>query len=198
MPHALPTVLDRFERPLVVTIRGCVDDDLPKLEWFGLHHHSRELIRAAYARTGAGDVVMLVADVGGFPVGQVWIDLDKKRAESVGILWALRVIPVLQNLGIGTRLGGAAERVVRQRGFATAELGVDKSNPAARRLYERLGYAVVSEEQESWEYVTPDGGRAVEHSDEWILHRPLADKRAALADPSRRASCREGGRRCTG
>ena len=58
-------------------------------------------------------------------------------------------------------------------GFATAELGVDKTNPAARRLYERLGYAVVGEEQDSWEYPTPDGGRAVERSDEWILHRYL-------------------------
>jgi hypothetical protein len=42
MRDALPTVLDRFERPLVVTIHGRADDDLPKLEWFGLHCRSRE------------------------------------------------------------------------------------------------------------------------------------------------------------
>ena len=83
------------------------------------------------------------------------------------------MIPCPQNLGIGTRLVRAAEPLVRQRGFTTAELGVDKTNPAARRLYERLGYAVVGAEQDSWEYLTPDGGHAVEHSDEWILHRAL-------------------------
>jgi ribosomal protein S18 acetylase RimI-like enzyme len=167
-------VVDEFELPLRIAIRPCREDDLPKLEWFGLHHRSRELIKAAWERTRTGGVVMLVADLGGFPVGQVWIDFEKKAAGSVGVLWALRVIPCLQNLGIGTRLVRAAESVVRARGFATAELGVDKSNPAARRLYERLGYAVVGEEQDSWEYLTPDGGHAVEHGDEWILHRSMA------------------------
>jgi ribosomal protein S18 acetylase RimI-like enzyme len=170
---SVASTLDSFDLPLRVTIRGCTEEDLPKLEWFGLHHHSREIIRAAHGRTRAGEVVMLVADVGGFPVGQVWVDFEKKRPDSVGILWALRVIPCLHNLGIGTRLVRAAEEVVRARGYRTAELGVEKTNPAARRLYERLGYAVVGEEQDSWEYLTPDGAHAVEHSDEWILHRPL-------------------------
>src|SRR5262249_52694321 len=152
------SVLDEFELPLRIAIRPCHEADLPKLEWFGLHHHSRELIGAAWERTGGGGVVMLGADPGGFPARQVSVDVETKAAGSVGILWALRVSRCVQNLGIGTRLVRAAEGLVRQRGFAAAELGVDKTNPAARRLYERLGYAVVGEEQDSWEYLTPGGG----------------------------------------
>src|SRR2546428_9443348 len=97
------SVVDDFELPLRITIRPCGEDDLPKLEWFGLHYHSRELIRAARERTGGGGVVMLVADLGGFPVGQGWIDVETKAAESVGILWALPVIPWPQNPRIRTR-----------------------------------------------------------------------------------------------
>jgi GNAT superfamily N-acetyltransferase len=110
------SVVDEFELPLRISIRPCREDDLPELEWFGLHRHSRALIRAAWERTGGDGVVMLVADLGGFPVGQVWIDVEKKAAGSVGILWALRVIPCLQNLGIGTRLVRAAEDLIRRRG----------------------------------------------------------------------------------
>jgi GNAT superfamily N-acetyltransferase len=42
--------------------------------------------------------------------------------------------------GIGTVLARAAETLVASRGHERASLGVSASNPAARRLYERLGY----------------------------------------------------------
>ncbi len=43
--------------------------------------------------------------------------------------------------GIGTALAGAAEALVASRGHKQASLSVSASNAAARRLYERLGYA---------------------------------------------------------
>ncbi len=44
---------------------------------------------------------MLVADDCGYPVGQVWIDLERQASERTAVLWALRVIDRVQGLGIG-------------------------------------------------------------------------------------------------
>ena len=53
----------------------------------------------------------------------------------------LEVHPALQSCGIGALLIQAAEQRIRLRGLQRAELGVEDSNPRARALYERLGYA---------------------------------------------------------
>jgi GNAT superfamily N-acetyltransferase len=47
-----------------------------------------------------------------------------------------------QGEGIGTALILAAEQEARQRSVPVAGLAVDVTNDRARRLYERLGYAV--------------------------------------------------------
>jgi ribosomal protein S18 acetylase RimI-like enzyme len=175
-----PGVLQQFTIPLAVTVRICVRDDLPNLEWFGLFTAHREVILSAYERQERGENLMLVAEANRFPVGQVWIDLAKKSAESVGVLWAVRVIPCLQNLGIGTRLMGSAEWLLRGWGFAYAELGVEKDNLGARRLYERLGYSVVGTEYEEYCYTTPDGTSMHVPVDEWILRKDLGRDGAGL------------------
>lgn len=116
---------------------------------------------------------MLVAEVNRFPAGQVWVDLTKRRDEAIGVLWALRVFIPFQNLGIGKVLIASAEEHLNVLGFQISELGVEKDNPAAKRLYERLGYGVVSENIEEWDY-TPPGGMTVHvTSEEWIMHKPL-------------------------
>jgi len=84
-----------------------------------------------------------------------------------------------QNLGIGTRLIAAAERRLKTRGFRLSELGVEKNNPRAQRLYERLGYQVVRDHIDEWEYTPPNGAPVPVRSDEWILHKSLLDRRAA-------------------
>lgn len=164
----------RFTVPLAVRVRRCRADDLPQLEWFGLFTHHREIIHDAFARQRAGDNVMLVGDANGFPVAQAWIDLARLRAERVGLLWAVRVFPALQGLGLGTRLIAAAELVLRRLGYAAAEMGVEKDNPGARRLYERLGYAVVREGREEYGYTTPAGVAERVPLDEWFLRKRLA------------------------
>lgn len=51
------------------------------------------------------------------------------------------VLPERRTRGIATLLNEAAEREVRARGWASISLSVSEDgNPAARRLYERLGY----------------------------------------------------------
>src|SRR6188508_3179209 len=99
----------RFSLELELKIRHCARQDLPQLEWFGLYTEHRQLIDEAFRRQQAGEVVMLVADLDGFPVGQAWLDLSAQAADSVGVIWAVRVFPLLRNHGIGTRLMLAAE-----------------------------------------------------------------------------------------
>ena len=122
------------------------------------------------------ECVYLVAVLNSYPVGQVQVDLAKHAATGTGLVWALRVLPALQGLGVGTRLMRAAEDVIRASGLPVAELGVAKDNPRAQRLYERLGYVVVADAIDHWSFTTPEGEtREVEES-EWIMRKQLGSE----------------------
>jgi ribosomal protein S18 acetylase RimI-like enzyme len=168
-----PPALRRAAITADVVVRDCRADDLQLLEWLGMYTHHREIIQAAFARHLRGENLMLVADLNGFPVGQAWLDLTKRRLEQIGYIWAVRVFPILRNLGIGTVLMRAAEDVLSERAFELAEVGVEKDNPDARRLYERLGYVHVGELREDYGYTTPDGVRGWHVVDQWILRKRL-------------------------
>jgi ribosomal protein S18 acetylase RimI-like enzyme len=134
----------------------------------------RELIRDAYARQLDGEVEMLVGEVGGFPVAQLWMDLVKRRDQGIGVIWAVRVFPFLRRLGIGTLLLHEAEGWLRQQGFVEAELGVEKNNPRARRLYESLGYRDArADVREYYAYTLADGSRVNAVADQWLLRKRL-------------------------
>jgi GNAT superfamily N-acetyltransferase len=55
---------------------------------------------------------------------------------------ALAVDPALRGQGIGTRLLETLFDWAREGGFSSVSLEVVDTNPGARRLYERLGFAV--------------------------------------------------------
>jgi ribosomal protein S18 acetylase RimI-like enzyme len=170
-----PEVWAPFTLSAPLTIRLCRADDLPALEWFGLFTEHREIIRETFESQERGEAVILVADLNGFPAGQVWINLTLKKAEATGALWAVRVLPCLQNLGIGARLMTAAEQLLAERGYTGVELGVEKDNPGARRFYERLGYRLTGIAQGEYQYTTPDGTPAMMPIDEWILRKELRE-----------------------
>ncbi|HEU4649160.1 MAG TPA: GNAT family N-acetyltransferase [Gemmatimonadales bacterium] len=160
--------------PLAVTIRRCTEQDLPDLEWYGLFTPHREIIRAAYDAQCRGDGLMLVAEVNGFPAGQVWIDLARYRAQRIGVLWAVRVYPFLCSLGIGRELVVAAEQWLHAHGYVGAELGVEPDNPDARRLYERLGYVVCRRARAAFSYTPPRGDAPITvEFDELIMRKRL-------------------------
>jgi ribosomal protein S18 acetylase RimI-like enzyme len=177
--------LDRFTIPLEVTIRPCTEEDLPGMEWYGMMAEYREIYRQTFEMQERGEVVMLVADVNGFPAGQVWVNLVLKKGESIGALWAVRVFPFLQKQGIGERLMRAAERLLSERGYVAAELGVEKDNPDARRFYERLGYRETGEVRGSYSYTTPEGREITVPLDEWIMLKELAPASNEMTDPHR-------------
>lgn len=184
----MTTLGEPFAVALEVTLRHCTEDDLRHLEWFGLYTVHREIFELAWQRHLAGNEVMLVADVKGFPVGQIWIDLAKYRAERVGFLWAARVMPPLQSHGIGARLLAAAETELRQREYVAVELGVHDCNEPARRFYERWGYRVVGTTEEEQVYTTPDGE---------VVRFPMSQcvMRKELGEAPHRGKRRKGGER---
>ena len=158
---------------LPVTVRHACADDLRPLEWFGLITPYREIVEAYFAEAQNTPNVFLVALSNEFPVGQVWANMVKFGDQQIGEISALRVIPNLQKLGIGSLLVHAAEDAIRQHGFHTAQLNVSLENPNARRLYDRLGYTVVDEETVNWSFTTPDGAFVEVEEHEWVMQKSL-------------------------
>jgi ribosomal protein S18 acetylase RimI-like enzyme len=167
--HTVPS----FPLTLQATIRPCRADDLDRLEWFGMFAAHRQIIADAYEAHQRGNGLMLVCEMNGFPVGQVWIRFAGQPPGS-GLIWALRVLQPLQGLGLGTRLIAAAEAALLGRGCHRAEIGVEKNNPSARRLYERLGYRMDREATQGQRYAAADGNIETAVIDQWILVKPLA------------------------
>ncbi len=156
-PADIGPLFGRVTLSVSMTIRLCTAADLPALEWMGLYSPHRAVIQEAFAAQQRGDGLMLLGVAGGFPVGQVWIDLAAKRAERAAILWAVRSFHPLHGTGIGGHLMVVAERLLRERGVRRAELGVERGNDAARRFYERRGWRAGRPFRETVRFTTPDG-----------------------------------------
>jgi ribosomal protein S18 acetylase RimI-like enzyme len=150
-------LLESLQLEVSASLRVATRADLAPLEWGGVFADHRQLILEAFDRQQQGEVLIIVADVGGVPAGQIWVDFAKRRSESVGVLWALRVMPALRCVGFGTRLIRCAERCLVARGYLSAEIAVEDNNPDARRLYERLGYRAHGRTSEELVYQRPDG-----------------------------------------
>ncbi|PWC36632.1 acetyltransferase [Azospirillum sp. TSO35-2] len=163
----------RTTLPLPVTVRPARETDLPTLEWYGLHTPHREIIAGAYRLQERGDGAMLLADVNGFPAGQICIDFLRKRPSGRATLWALRVFQPFRGLGLGALLLRAAEQVVEQRGVTVAELGVDRDNAGVLPFYERFGYQHCGRERGQFIYHTPEGRLVRVAIDQWLLEKQL-------------------------
>jgi len=145
-----------------LVIRRANERDLPELEWEGRYQHFRRLYRHALAEANRGRRVLLVADVEGRIVGQVFVQLTSARAELAdgshsGYLYAFRVRPEFRNQGIGTQLLLEAEAVLRGQGFERAVIAVARDNHRAMRLYQSLGYSEFAQDPGEWSYVDHEG-----------------------------------------
>ncbi|MEE1738686.1 GNAT family N-acetyltransferase [Streptomyces sp. BE147] len=144
-----------FSVELRLSARDLVPADLASCGWSGSRHHLADVAKQL-DRVRLGEVDYLaVCPVTDIPVAKGGVDYLAKR--GVGTLWQIAVHPALQSCGIGTFLVGAAEQRIRARGLLHAELGVEESNPRARVLYERLGYAAYDRQPDSWDEQAPDG-----------------------------------------
>ncbi|MCL2387422.1 MAG: GNAT family N-acetyltransferase [Defluviitaleaceae bacterium] len=92
--------------------------------------------------------------------------IAKRDGEVIGAAWtriipafghidnstpelATSVTPTARKRGIGTRMLTHLFELLRNRGFAQTSLSVQKENPATR-LYQRLGYEILRENDEDW------------------------------------------------
>jgi ribosomal protein S18 acetylase RimI-like enzyme len=123
-------------------IRQCEERDLEHFDGLGSARHVR-YCRDEYARGAEVLSILVAVDADDLPVGKVHLDFESRAADGIAILVAASVRPDLRGLGIGTELMRAAELLAHERGRRAIVLGVEDSNPAARRLYGRLGYEVV-------------------------------------------------------
>lgn len=158
-----------------VIIRNGNVHDLPGMEWEGEYRRFRRLYKMAIDEAKAGRRIVLVAEVGGRIIGQIIIHLNRADSVATAYLYAFRVRPEWRNRGIGTRLIQEAESVLVRIGFRRALIAVAKDNPGARRLYERMGYSHLAEEDGEWSFIDDRGllQRIVEPS--WLMERLLSE-----------------------
>jgi len=97
-----------------------------------------------------------VVEIDGARAGRLRIVQQSDRVELAGI----QLLPAHQGQGIGTYLVEQFLVEARRAGL-TPTVAVEKDNPRARRLYERLGFVLVGETQRDdvleWRGVTPAG-----------------------------------------
>src|SRR5215467_16052256 len=107
-------------------------DDLAGLAWSGNPAHLRS-VAAARQRAAQGlEDYLVVRAPGGQPVAKMRVDYTSEA--DTGVFSQLAVVGPLEGLGIATMLIGVGEQRVHARGLAFAALGVEDSNPRARRL----------------------------------------------------------------
>ncbi len=170
------TTLDRphLSLEISVTLRTATEDDLPKLEWFGQYRHFRNLFRRTFREQKAGRRLMLLADLNSFPIGHVFIhfktnDLLTPRA----YLYSFRVMEMFRGQGIGTWLIQEAESLTLERQLARISIAVAKDNTSALRLYRRLGYGIVGDDDGRWSYLDHRGKIRHVHEPCWLLEKNL-------------------------
>jgi ribosomal protein S18 acetylase RimI-like enzyme len=112
----------------------------------------RSLARQFLAdRLSRGESVVLLAEVGGQPVGfvQMYPSFSSLRAARIYVLYDLFVDPASRRAGVGRRLMQAAADEARRLGAVALVLSTAKTNLPAQRLYESLGWV---RDDEFYEY----------------------------------------------
>jgi len=97
---------------------------------------------------GTGELGVVAEDARGRRIGAAWWRLLPANAPGYGFVAdevpevSIGVVARRRGQGVGTRLLTELHQAARASGVAAVSLSVEDGNPA-RRLYERLGYAIV-------------------------------------------------------
>ncbi len=128
-----------------ITIEPISADDVPLLVRHLPRPRAKHVERLERQRRG--ELVYLIAWRDSTPVGHALlkspgaVDLAPGRRERCSEVEDLFVAAEHRRRGVGSDLMEAAEREARRQRFAKVGLAVGVANAAARRLYERRGYA---------------------------------------------------------
>lgn len=176
-----------------VVIRPLREEDLPRLEWDGVYEHYRKVFRQSFDDAERGQRILLVAVAGEEMVGQVFVQLTSSETRYAdgavrGYLYALRVRPPWQGLGLGTRLIAAAEEALLSLGFGVAVIAAGKDNPRAYQLYQRLGYRTFADDPGIWWFTDVNGVRQLVEEPCWVMEK-------VLRGPKRKRTPADGRRR---
>ena len=170
---------NRAELPLSITIRQVIGKDLPALEWDGEFKHFRRLYAEAYESAKRGSSVLWVFELGANKiVGQLFVQLNSARVELAdgryrAYIYGFRIKPDYRSMGLGTHVLRLIEGDLRKRGFRKVCLNVSRENRAAQRLYERLGYRIVSADPGRWTYIDHLGHEQQVHEPAWRMEKSL-------------------------
>ena len=163
----------------LILIRTVNREDLPSLEWNGEYRHFRILYQDIFQSSLRGEAIMWIAEheVGGI-IGQLFVQLVSARSEladgvSRAYIYAFRVQANFRDQGIGSRMLQFAEESLLQRGYNWVSLNVGQDNIAARRLYTRLGYSIVSAEPGRWSYLDENSLRHEVIEPAWRMEKRL-------------------------
>jgi ribosomal protein S18 acetylase RimI-like enzyme len=164
-----------------VIIRRLRRADLPALEWEGEFTRFRNVYAEVYKRMHDGVAYMWGADLPEVGlIGQVFVQFNTNRAELAdgfkrAYIHSFRVQPAYRRAGVGTLLMETAEEDLVGRGFREVSLNVTYQNPDARRLYERLGYQVISEDPGRWWYYDQNNRMQEVHEPGWRMLKALVE-----------------------
>ncbi len=160
-------------------IRQVAEADLPALEWEGDYQKYRRMFASLYKESRAGKTLLWVITLpDGEFIGQAFVMLKSSEREAAdgrhrAYLFAFRVKPLWRNRGIGQYLLQYVESDLRERGFTDLTLNVAKDNPAALRLYKRLGYRVIGSKSGNWSYHDHEGRLQHVHEPAWRMIKAL-------------------------
>ncbi len=155
----------------VFRIRPARQDDLERLLWGGEHlRANRQQILDRQAR---GEVVVVLPTLDDEPIGHLAVDLVRLRDAGGVYLYWFEVRHEFTGKGIGSAVVNRAEQIAVKAGRIFSEIAVEKTNGAARRLYERLGYRIVGERSDAWIAALPDGSQVEVIDDCWVLRKSL-------------------------
>lgn len=159
--------------------RFAEEDDLEAMEWGGEYRRYRRLYRDIWNNSLYGNALLWVVEVSGVGlIGQLFVQVSSGRRELAdgktrAYIYGFRIMPQYRGFGVGSRLMSLVEQDLYRRGFRTISLNVNRDNPKAKRLYERLGYRVVASEPGKWSYVDDRGVRRHVHEPAWRMQKTI-------------------------
>ena len=132
---------------LAESISGYADDKVKAGSWSP--EEALERSRGEFRRylpegvNSPGQHLYCIVDTGqDVTVGMLWFGVMQDSPRPYAFLYELRIFEPFQDQGYGKRAMLALEAEVKAMGLDTISLHVFGHNPAARALYDRLGYEV--------------------------------------------------------
>ena len=162
-----------------IRVRPAVEADLKGMEWDGEYKHFRTLYAQHYANSRSGATLIWVAETEDLQIiGQLFLllyaqDTDIADGARRAYLFSFRVRPEWRNQGLGSFMLDMAEEELISRGFSSIRLNVARTNPLARRLYERYGYRMIGPDHGVWRYQDENGRWLTVREPAWKMLKNL-------------------------